>query len=113
MLRVLIGLSLVLGGCTWLLPKPEATEYRCLDLSESDCREAWAAVKDEHPLYAGRIEDAVVGRGGGAAECHPDPCQELVVVTVTYDTDDELLVTLVEGPSGHLEIEQTTMRISN
>jgi hypothetical protein len=82
LMRTLLLVSLLAGavGCTL----PAAAEPRCLDLDADLCDAVWRLAQPHLLPEDGMIDDAVVGMAGGAAECHPLPCPEVVAATVYY-----------------------------
>ena len=85
---------MIAGGCAPLVQ----IDPRCLDLDEELCDAAWKLAQPHLGSNDGEIQDAVVGRAGGAAECHPVPCPEMIAATVYYHSGVEQNVILqVEG----------------
>ena len=67
---------------------------RSLDLDVELCAAAWDLAQPHLRPDDGEIEDAVVGQAGGAAECHPVPCPEMIAATVYYRSGVEQNVIL-------------------
>ena len=52
------------------------------------------------------MHDALVGRAGGAAECHPLPCPEMIAATVYYQSGVE--VNVIFEVAGSLRVVDTS-----
>lgn len=85
-------------------------DARCLDFPEEVCAEAMdlAApyLADEEPTTP---REVVVGLAGGAAECVPGPCPEMVGVAAYYPSGMEVTV-ILERQEGGLVVTETNRR---
>jgi len=79
---ILLGVVLASAvlGCAPVAP----LEPRCVALDAELCDAAWQLAQSHLQPGDGAIQDAVVGRAGGAATCHPVPCPESIAATVYY-----------------------------
>jgi hypothetical protein len=83
-------LMAAVGGCAAVAPP----EPRCLDLDAELCGAAWQLAQPHLRPDDGEIQDSVVGRAGGAAECFPVACPEMIAATVYYRSGVEHSVIL-------------------
>ena len=90
------------GGCA-VVPPPEP---RCVDLDAETCDSAWDLAQPHLRPTDGEMQDALVGRAGGAAECHPVRCPEMIAATVYYRSGVE--VNVIFEVAGDLRVVDTS-----
>jgi hypothetical protein len=90
-----VAIAVWTGPCTPVaMDLASDVDPRCDSVDADLCDDAFRLAEPHLDPSDGAIRDIWIGPAGGAAECHPLPCPELIGVVVYYESGVEHSVIL-------------------